>query len=102
MECNNVLDANVMVNTCSITETKGWKRSIRVCLEQHIRNTVLNIMFEAYQTVDGRKRKTVKYDGKVRPSGVVDVVRVWGGGREKMGEHRGGEQERGGEKKGEW
>ena len=57
---------------------------------------------EAYQTVDGRKRKTVQYDGKVRPSGVVDVVRVWGGGREKMGEHRGGEQERGGEKKGEW
>ena len=34
---------------------------------------------EAYQTVDGRKRKTVQYDGKVRPSGVVDVVRVWVG-----------------------
>ena len=101
MECNNVLDANVMVNTCSITETKGSERSIRVCGTTHTQHRIEHNV-EAYQTVDGRKRKTVQYDGKVRPSGVVDVVRVWGGGREKMGEHRGGEQERGGEKKGEW
>ena len=98
MECNNVLDANVMVNTCSITETKGWKRSMRVCGTTHTQHRIEHNV-EAYQTVDGRKRKTVQYDGKVRPSGVVNVVRVWVGEGRKwentgVGSKREGEKQR--------
>ena len=35
MECNNVLDANVMVNTCSGTTTKGTECQICLLLNKH-------------------------------------------------------------------
>ena len=77
MECNNVLDANVMVNTCSITETKGWKRSIRVCLEQHIRNTVLNIMLRLTKPLMAGNAKPYNMMGKY---GRVGSLMLYGSG----------------------
>ena len=84
MECNNVLDANVMVNTCSGTTTKGTE--CQICL---LLAPTSNTKNETYQPVYGRKRKAVQNDGKVRPSGVVDVVRVWCGGVAGVGKWEG-------------
>ena len=77
MECNNVLDANVMVNTCSITETKGSERSIRVCLEQHIRNTVLNIMLRLTKPLMAGNAKPYNMMGKY---GRVGSLMLYGSG----------------------